>query len=199
MAAILFADVLKTGTRGTHRYGTTETKDWFRTKAMYVVNAKAESLIEKAGAFGKTKPLIGEMVLFNYDAKHKATLPYFDQFPLIFPISMLDDGFIGINLHYLPPLYRARLMDALYSLMNNKKYNDTSKLVMSYQILKSAAKFKYFRPCIKRYLFSHVRSKIVPIDVKEWDYCMMLPLGKFSGANQSRVYEDSMNLIRMLR
>jgi hypothetical protein len=44
-------------------------------------------------------------------------LPYWDRLPLIFPIEIYPDGFLGINLHYLPPMYRAKLMDALYGIL----------------------------------------------------------------------------------
>jgi hypothetical protein len=40
---------------------------------------------------------------------------------------------------------RAILMDACIQLVNNKKYDETTKLEISYQILKSMAKLKYFK------------------------------------------------------
>jgi hypothetical protein len=58
---------------------------------------------------------------------------------------MYADGFLGINLHYISPLLRAKLMDALYSTINNKNYNDTTSLQISYDILKSAAQFRLFK------------------------------------------------------
>jgi hypothetical protein len=57
----------------------------------------------------------GTMVLFVYNAKWKKILPYYDQHPLIFPIHVEADRFLGINLHYLPISYRAQMMDALLS------------------------------------------------------------------------------------
>jgi len=100
---------------------------------------------------------IGRMYLFHYDPKTKDQLPYYDRFPLIFPFQRVDGGFYGINLHYLPHILRARLMDRLLDLANNKVYDDTTKLKISYQILSSSSKFKYFEPCVKHYLNSHVK------------------------------------------
>jgi hypothetical protein len=62
---------------------------------------------------------IGKMYTFFYDPKHKETLPYYDLFPLIFVVGPAAGGFLGINLHYLPPVLRAKLMDSLYQILNN--------------------------------------------------------------------------------
>ena len=64
---------------------------------------------------------IGKMYMFYYDAKTKDKLPYWDRFPLIFVLDVRPDRFWGVNLHYLPPLYRAKLMNALYKIQNNGK------------------------------------------------------------------------------
>jgi hypothetical protein len=118
--------------------------------------------------------------MFFYDAKHKDTLPFFDQFPLIFMIQMYDDGFLGLNLHYLPPVSRAQLMNALYEIANNQKYDKSMKLMISYKILKaSATQFAGFENCIKRYLFGHVRSSFHYVNPIDWDKALMLPLQKW--------------------
>ena len=133
--------------------------------------------------------------MYWYDPKLKLTLPYYDKFPLIFPIEMYDDGFLGINLHYLPPMFRARLMDALYSTLNNNKLNEKSKLLISYKILKGASRYKYFKPCIKRYLTTHLRSRFFLVEPPKWDVVLMLPLARFQKATKDRVWEESMNKI----
>jgi hypothetical protein len=122
----------------------------------------------------------------------KEILPYYDTFPLVFPIELYKDGFLGLNLHYLPPVTRAKLMDALYENINNKKYDSTTKLRISYQILAGAARYKYFKPCIKRYLFSHVGSPFVYVAPDEWDFALMLPTERFEKANKQTVYRDSL-------
>lgn len=134
---------------------------------------------------------IGRMYMFYYDAKYKKELPYWDRFPLIFPIEMYADGFLGINLHYISPLARAKLMDALYSTINNKKNDDTTRLTISYKILKNASQFSYFRPCVKRYLYSQVKSRYFYITPAEWDTTILLPTEQFVGADKSKVYRDS--------
>jgi hypothetical protein len=134
---------------------------------------------------------IGRMYMFYYDAKYKDELPYWDRFPLVFPIEMYPDGFLGMNLHYISPLARAKLLDALYSTINNNKNDDTTKLNINYKILKGASQFSYFKPCVKRYLYSHVRSRYFYITPAEWDTTILLPTEQFVGANKSKVYKDS--------
>lgn len=134
---------------------------------------------------------IGSMFMFMYDPKMKKVLPYYDTFPLIFPIEMYKDGFLGINLHYLPPMLRGKLMDALYDLINNDKMNDTTRLKISYEILNGASRFKWFKPCIHRYLFTHVQSRFLYIDPVNWDKAVMLPLERFQKATKEQVWKES--------
>lgn len=153
--------------------------------------------IFQALSSGKDSPssggAIGKMYMFMYDAKHKDTLPYFDIFPLVFPIHFYNDGFLGINLHYLPPGERAALMNALYSTANNQKYNASMKLNISYSILKaSSLKFSGFENCVKRYLTSHLRSSFHYVNPTDWDKALLLPLQRWH-INPNRTYNPSGN------
>jgi hypothetical protein len=129
--------------------------------------------------------------MYLYDPKTKDDLPYYDRFPLIFPFRVESDRFWGINLHYLPLPFRAKLMDALYDIANNKRYDETTKLRLSYQVLNSASKFKYFRPCVKQYLFNRMQSKFVYVYPSEWDIALFLPLERFEKASKVQVWAQS--------
>jgi len=138
--------------------------------------------------------IVGNMFMFRYSAKTKATLPYWDRYPVIFPITVLPDGFIGINFHYLEPRLRAVLLDALYSLKRTS-LNGRVKLILTYSILKGASKFRFFKPCVKRYLNSNIQSKLLPIDPKYWPMAIFIPVQRFQGASNQTVYADSNNKI----
>jgi hypothetical protein len=131
------------------------------------------------------------MYHFKYDPKGKKTLPYYDTFPLIFMVGAAEGGFHGINLHYLPPKLRAKLMDELYSLASNNRYDEKTKLMISYNLLKSASKMKYFKPTFKHYLADHVKSKFIKVDSAEWDIALFLPTSRFKHATTQKVYSDS--------
>lgn len=195
--ATIFTDKLADGFTKRFKAGDVELIDWYRDKAQQTTYVNPTKVINsrKAKPNAVNQPTIGKMLFYGYDPKHKATLPYYDKFPLIFPIEKYSDGFLGINLHYLPPVYRARLMDALYDTMNNKRYDDSSRLILTYKLLKNASKFRYFKPCIKRYLTSHIRTNMVEIPVEEWDYVMFLPLARFEKMSQRKVWDESIATI----
>ena len=199
MAATLFSDMLHQGYSKRFKQGEVEVRDWYRDKALQTVskNIAGTDLINRPGARKNTVvvPTPGKAMMFVYDPKHKDTLPYYDTFPMIFPLELYKDGFLGINIHYRPPVFRARLLDMLYDTINNDRYDKTTKLRVSYKILNAASRYKYFKPCIKRYLYGHVRSPLVEIAPTEWDYMMFLPLARFQKANQRKVWDDSVKMI----
>jgi len=139
-----------------------------------------------------TKRLIpGNMYLFFYNAKHKETLPYWDRFPLCLPFDLTKDGFIGLNLHYLPHRYRVMLLDRLMDFANNKAYEDKTKLSYSWATIKGVSKFKIAEPCVKRYLTTHVESMFLKIPFFDWHTAMMLPLERFQKSTKTSVWYDS--------
>lgn len=171
-----------------------DSRDWYRDRALEVKKVNVQSLVKENRDWATTNMTarsIGRMYMFFYDPKHKDTLPFYDQFPLIFPISMNADGFTGINLHYLPVIFRAKLMDSLYESLNNDKYDETSKIKVNYQILNSVQRFKYFRPCIKQYLNDHVRSRFLEVPIDSWDSALMLPTQRFKKATAEQVWRNS--------
>lgn len=174
-------------------------RTWFRDMAMSISQVNAPKMLQTSGPFTSFQNLtinsIGKMYCFFYDAKHKKTLPYWDKFPLIFPIEFYNDGFLGINLHYLPPVTRAKLMDALYRTASNKKFDSSTVLQISYSILKGSARYKAFRPCVKRYLATHVVSKFVFINPKDWDKCLLLPSERFQKKSKQFVWGESLEMI----
>jgi hypothetical protein len=174
-------------------------RDWYRDAASQITNQNSLAPSKVIRSFAKKRKVArmepGYMYLFRYDPKGKADLPYYDTFPLIFPIETYEDGFLGINFHYLPPILRARLMDAIYSTATDKRYDDKTKVVLTYRILRGAAKYRAFKPTVKRYLYSHVRSEFLEITSVEWDMALFLPLEKFKKSSKETVWKDSRSMI----
>jgi len=189
--ATTFDEILAQGIRsGQIPARTQQARNWFRDKARGT-SVKPESVVRQEKARYKNRVFMGRMYLFNYDPKHKQTLPYYDRYPLIFPVESAPGGFYGINMHYLPYLLRAKLMDALYDLSSNEKYDEKTRLKIGYDILKGASKFKWFKPTFKRYLSNHVRSRFIEIASSEWDIALFLPLERFEKASKREVWRDS--------
>jgi len=191
----IFTNILEQGRQTYNRPGGLDSRDWFRNKAREVRSVNVNSLISSNRQLNRTFIRPGFMYLFGYDPKLKETLPYYDRFPLVFPFQDDGDSFLGMNLHYLPHIMRARLMDSLYDLTNNDRFNETTKIRMSYQLLSSSARYKYFKPCVKRYLYSHVKTRFLLVPANEWDIALFLPLERFTKANRNQVYKDSRGII----
>ena len=139
----------------------------------------------------RNKSMIGRMYFYFYDPKTKDSLPYYDRFPLVIPIERYSDGFLGLNLHYIHPKQRIILLDKLSEVASNDEYNETTKLRISYKYLAAASKVFEANPCIKRYLFGHVKSRFLEISADEWDIAVMLPAENFIGASTSKVFSES--------
>lgn len=196
MAAVVFDEILLQGVRsGVIPAKTKKAREWYRNKARELGGKATQSSLVGDNERVRSRLLPGTMVFFVYDPKTKQKLPYYDRFPLTVVIETTSDGFLGLNLHYLPYIQRAKLMDALYTISNNKKYDDTTRLRLTYDILKSAAKFNAFKPCLKRYLNGHLRSKFVYVNPSEWDIALFLPVENFKKAGKRKVWTDSMSMI----
>ena len=139
----------------------------------------------------KDNAIIGRMYFYFYDPKTKDKLPYYDRFPLVLPIEQYNNGFLGLNLHYIDPKQRIILLDKLSEYTNNNKFDKTTKLRLSYDLLSRASKIFETKACIKRYLFSHIESRFLEITADEWDIAALLPVSNFVGAPVNKIYSES--------
>jgi hypothetical protein len=201
MAAYIFQSIAKKGkAAGVTPNLSASARNWYRDEASKLASKnvnKNRMMNDKQNVVGSISATdIGKMFMFFYDPKGKATLPYYDIFPMIFPIGFQEGGFLGINLHYLPPYLRAKLMDALYSTASNDKYDNTTKLKISYEMLNRASKFGAFSPCVKKYLWDHVQSNFLYVEPSSWDTALMLPLERFQKATKTKVFNDSIAKVR---
>jgi hypothetical protein len=177
-----------------------ESTKWFRNLARRTTGVTAHGILSSAKTTHAT-PHFGSLYLFQYNAKLKDTLPYWDMFPVCIPFRSVPAalgstaGFLGLNLHYLPPKLRAVLMDALMNTISNTKYDETTRFRVTYDLLNSLAQFRYFKPCLKHYLIDHVRSPFLYVKPEEWNLALFMPLARFQKANQSRVWTDSENAV----
>ena len=164
-------------------------KDTQRT-AFPATTGRKEIMTDRNIGIRTGKPIIGKMYLFQYSAKWKDILPYWDMWPLIFPFDYAKDGFYGINLHYLAPNHRTALMIRLIKAQGGGgNMNENFKLKLSYDII---TKYKPALPCIKRYLFSHVQGKgLYGIGGEDWSYAAALPLQKFQKESAKYVWQQS--------
>jgi hypothetical protein len=168
--------------------------DWFRsivnrTKGKFS-SETPQKILSRTEQL-ESKSVLGKMYFYSYNPKWKDKLPWYDTFPLVFPIERYNDGFLGLNFHYLNPKDRAVLMDQLKAFANNKKYDETTKLQLTYDMLKGFTKIKRAKPTIHRYLNSKVNSKFVLVNADEWEVALFLPVERFKKASKKQVWAHS--------
>jgi len=190
--ANIFDEIITKGVRaGQVPARTKQARDWYREQAGSFRRINENKFFKSDSSRLTKKPIIGSMYMYFYDAKHKDTLPYYDRFPLVFPFAEAKGGFLGLNLHYLPLDQRAVLMNALYGVTSNSRYDESTKMKLNYDTLKSASKFRLFKPCVKHYLTSQVQTQFMYIYPSEWDIALFLPTERFQGARKTTVFKDS--------
>ena len=170
---------------------TQESREWFRKRIQRLTRVNREQLMREDEITRKATHSYGSMFMYFYDPKTKDKLPYYDTFPLVIPVEPAEGGFRGINLHYLPPILRAKFLDALLDVTNNKKYDQTTKFRLTYNILNGARKMRYFKPCFKHYLLNHVKSRFAEVPAPEWEIATFLPTAQWKKASAGKVYSDS--------
>lgn len=172
-----------------------ESRAWFMNKAKNL-NVSRSKLMKEDPIELRSRPAVGRMYMYFYDPKTKDTLPYYDRFPLIIMVGPAPRGFMGLNLHYLPLDVRAKFLDALLGTINNERYDESTRFRLSYDMLKRASRLRAFKPCLKRYLSSHVRSRLALVPAPEWEIATFLPTADFEKATSSEVYKDSRRKMR---
>ena len=168
---------------------TNASRAWLRAKVKDLKPTSTALMRDRERLKGTS--MIGKMYFYFYDPKTKESMPYYDQFPLVIPIEKYNDGFLGLNLHYIHPKHRMVLLDKLSDTLSNDTYDEKTKLKINYRYLAAASRIFEANPCIKRYLFTQIQSRFLEITADEWDIAAMLPLESFVGATTSKVYADS--------
>jgi hypothetical protein len=166
-----------------------EARQWLRSKVANLSASRTNIVSDQTRA--TSRPSIGRMYFYFYDPKTKDFLEYYDKFPLVIPIEMYNDGFLGLNLHYVNPRTRLIILDKLSEYASNRNFDEKTKLRLSYDLLRRASVMTDVKPCIKKYLYPHVKSRMVEIFASEWDIAALLPAENFVGKSKNQVWTDS--------
>lgn len=170
-----------------------ESQKWFRNKLKNIGQINRQKLLRDSALERVSRPRMGDMYMFFYDPKHKETLPYYDTFPLIIMVEKAPGGFYGLNMHYLPPVLRAKLFDGLVK--SDERYDENTRFRARYRLLQSVRKLRYFKPCFKHYLTKHVEGRISKVEAPEWEIALFMPTQRFKKATATQVYADSRKAI----
>ena len=185
MAVSKFIQAVKDEARGRPR-----STAWYREKIKEFGEPGAMDLIRDGKR--NSRPFYGKLNMFFYDPKHKKTLPYYDTLPLVLPLETYNDGFLGLNLHYLPIPLRIRLLDGLVDYSNNTPFDETTRLVVNYKRLKN---IELIRPTIHKYLSGYTKSQFRRIDADEFTIATLLPVQRFKISSDKEVWRESRSMI----
>lgn len=178
-----------------HKYDQSIVKNsrtWFNQQALLLMKegVKPRRVHASSGTVVTSSAIRpGNLYMFFYDPKYKETLPHYDRFPMVFPFSKTETGFIGLNMHYLPYRLRVVLLDNLLKFKNTKELDENTRLRYSWNLLKGIAKHRLVEPCVKQYLAEHVKSQIKIISPVNWTTAMMLPVESFAKESATKVWK----------
>ena len=170
--------------------GRPKSTEWYREKIKEFGKPGAMDLIRDGKR--NNRPFYGRLNMFFYDPKYKKTLPYYDTFPLVLPLERSDDGFLGINFHYLPMKERIQQLEGLVEYSNKINLDESTRLAVDYSKLKNISLIK---PTLKRYLAGRVKTQFRRIDADEFTVAALLPVQRFKKASAKEVYSDSRKMI----
>ncbi len=165
---------------------------WFQQQALLLKKQGIiSSKVYKNSGRIATKMQPGNLYMFFYDPKHKETLAHYDRFPLVFPFERTENGFMGLNMHYLSYKLRVGVLDNLMRFKTTKGIDEKTRLRYSYSMLHGIAKFRLAQHCVKHYLNDHIMTQLKIIEPTDWMTAMMLPVESFAKATTTQVWKTT--------
>ncbi len=127
-------------------------------------NLYKEEKIPKLKPSKIRRAYFGFPMMFKYSPKHASTLPYYDILPMPILLAKYPDGFLGLNIHYLPWSKRLQLADRIIRATKNRKRITYPTIKRAWNSLRLPMGYSYL--IIRRYLTTHIQSDIA---VFTWD------------------------------
>ena len=152
--------------------------DWFRQRIRKDRVIKEHDSITEGARRARLD--LGEMITYKYNPMLKEKLEYYDVHPLIVIMEIYNDGWLGLNVHYLPPAFRAKLFYEI-------NYSRKRMLVIAEDLKNNPIS----KPAIKRYKAQQLITRPMTIPKSEWDIAIQLPFENFKKASVKKVWQDS--------
>ena len=145
--------------------GKSQSKDWYRKELAeksprnLIIDERSDEIgdeLERDRNLSTTFPRLFNLMFYEYKAKWRRDLPFYDKYPLAFVIETSDKSFFAVNLHYYSPKER---LGVISSLLEDK--------------------IPKFRKGAHKYLLSEVRSPYLILAQQEWETMCLLPVEEF--------------------
>ena len=151
--------------------------DWFRK----TIRKDRAVDLDKATEGLKQKGIQpGNLYIYGYNPKYAKELKYYDQFPCCLILETTKDGWYGLNLHYLPPAMRARLLAE-----NNVKSGNGLK------IGKAMGRSKFGKHALHRYIAKQLTSRPKFVPIKDWEIAIQLPFEGFLKISNTQIWRKA--------
>jgi len=152
--------------------GQSQSKEWYRSNIFFARSMKYEqnpnSMItdeinDEVDEMGgrdrnivRAFPRLFSLMLWEYRAKWRRELPFYDKYPLAYILDFKPNSFFAVNLHYYSPEERVGIARSL-----------------------AENRIPRFTKGAHKYLISEVRSPYLDFDTREWDTICLLPVEEF--------------------
>ena len=160
---------------------------WYRQKVQELLpKPQVRRMIREGYKTQKVtvRPNFGMMNLFYYRPKGAEKLPYYDIFPLVIPMGRrLNDGFVGINFHYLSVPQRWLLLERLsmFQMPSELDSFDTEEGAGEVMALfwSKIRRKRGVKPIVRRYLTKNIQSYFLKIELSEMLIALAIPMERF--------------------
>ena len=160
---------------------------WYRQKVQELLpKPQVRQMIREGIKTQKVtaRPNFGMMNLFYYRPKGAEKLPYYDVFPLVIPLGRrLNNGFVGINFHYLSVPQRWLLLERLsmFQVPSELDAFDTEEGAGDVMALfwSKIRRKRGVKPIVRRYLTKYINSYFLKIELSEMLIALAIPMERF--------------------
>jgi len=167
---------------------------WYRQKVQALLpQPQVRQMIREGYKEGKVtvRPNFGTMNLFYYRPKTPQRLKYYDIFPLVIPMGRrLNNGFVGINFHYLSIPQRWALLERLQAFQTPSELDAFDSEEGAGEVVSlfwsRIKKVRAVRPIVRRYLTEYMMSRFLRIEISEMLIAASLPVERFYEGSWSK-------------
>lgn len=143
-----------------------------------------------------SRVLRGQLLFFKYKPISESFISqnkYYDAYPLVLVTDAYRGGFEGINLHYIEGDERMFLFENILKSMPTLKANEEwrTRVSVDYDKLNASRKFRYYKPCYKRYLWDGLKRRPVVIPFEYWKTMVASETSRFAKSKPVTVQRES--------
>jgi hypothetical protein len=202
-----YAEKFKNSSAYTEDLYSKEALDWFRKRITKDTKHQQKQILNSD--YKKKKKITpaglnGRMYFYAYKAEsagHAETQAY-DAFPMVFFFNAKKgpDGHIimyGLNVHYLKPIEKQRLLKELINIRAATKIDMNTRIRATWQLIKAVASKQIYEKAVHAYRMDRVKSQFVEIPCTDWPVVAHLNLQKWVHiGGENIVHSDTQKRIR---